>query len=665
VDTDFYQGSSPYRGARLPSGSLEALLPAPRQARLLVAGALSLGGLRREGSPRQPIEVAASVSEGGAAARRLHSVELRDGPPGEAAIELLLAPPGSEEERRLEAAGAELGAHDEAYALIASARSGLPRVLAGARRPAGLLRAAATLVQLLGRTRAGGLEAPAVAIADEPALDVRLLGGWALCRAERLREAIDLAASVKANRVLYNWWGWIPGEEPSQEDAYLAAYARERGVELVCELRRMSFGKDYPIAEPAARRRLLDLFERAARAGFRSFGLLFDDVAWETAEEECALAAEVHALLAEVLGGPPELFCCPRFYWYPGQMSLTWKGAAGGEETAEQRAYLEAYGRLLPAGVHLYLANFWGGTPPDYQGRLEEEYTRLVGRRPVFFDNQLINDYRLGALFPFALKERPSDFAAHVAGYTLNAPRPLDACAAAAAAALAYAWNPEGYDPERALGAAIRWQHGERAPVVAHGINLLCDLANEWSDGISTATNHYATIWRQVREGRAGRRELARWREAVREVREGWLDALREAAPSAWPAATRGLLQLLASSHRLESDLELFAAYLEARECGKGGEEARAEARRRFQASARGVRRRALEAVADILPPLANLQPLIEAADGTSAAGELAAAESQGWSWVEYFYARTRRELEGITEEMLGTLECSLLEDCR
>jgi hypothetical protein len=475
-------------------------------------------------------------------------------------------------------------------------------------------------------------------VAKGPAIELRILGGWTLCRGERLIEAIDLAEAFGANRVLYNWWGWVPGERLTQEDERLVLYARERGIELICELRRMSFGKSYRIDEPGQRRRIVDTFLEAAQAGFRSFGLLFDDVEWETPEDECALVVEIRRRLTDEIGHVPEMFTCPQHYWYPGQMSLDWTGAAGKEETAKQRRYLEVYGRELPADVHVYIANYWGDAPDDYATRLREEYTELVGRKPVFFDNQLINDYRLGAIFPFALHQRPGDFDEHVAGYVINAPRPLAAYAPSIASALQYARSPRDYDPETTLGSTIEWMHGsgERAAAVLDATNRLRDLANDWADGEYTATNHYRTIWRQVREGRADRERLTLWRAGISQVKERLLGALEIDSHDGRAESTRAITELSTSCERLGVDLTLFDHFLASTDKDPHA----------LQHVARKVREHALAQVAGILPRVAGFETELTASASTDPEG------SPAWSWFEYFYRNTEREIDALVAEM-------------
>ncbi len=631
-NTDFYSTEPrPYPGATLAPAADPAgrLLPLPREIRF--------SGGRIELESRRDLP-----------GRTIASVERLASGPAVSPLRLALTSPDDDLEKRLDRAHAAVPGNIEGYS-IAPLES---RLVLAARTTTGLLRGTATLEQLASPCEGGRVTVPLVHLMDFPATQIRFLGGWALWRAHGLREAIDIASAFKANRVLYNAWGWTPADRLSVEDAWLVEYAREQGIELVFELRRMSFGREHPIADPANRQTIIEAYCQASDAGFRSFGLLFDDAPWETADDECALAVDVHEALEARLGGwkgSTELFVCPQFYWYPGQMDSAWKGRAGPEETARQRAYLETYGRRLPPAVHVYVANFWGDHPAGYEEALRAKLTELVGRQPIFFDNQIINDYRHGALFPFALHSRPGSFGSNYAGYYLNCGRPLAAYAASAATALAFAWSPEAYRPEVAMGAALRWLHSPseaRAAHAAGGLNRLRTLASEWAGGTYTAVSHYATLWRQIREGKVDAKAIARWTEAVHAVREDWLAALREPAPGASPRSLESLLALVRDSHRLERDLELFAAYFDCR--GLVGRAPSSIAA--FETRSREITADALLSVASILPPAPGLAPLLDDP------GSVNPRQAQAWSWVEYFHANTRKTLETVASEMLAAL---------
>ncbi len=695
ANTDFYGlVDNPYRGAAVPQPNEAATRYLPRAQRRRRLGRRHLS--RRVGDAVCSVQVEIAADTAGANSARLAAQHLADAwkrwdircelaastdrtfsalqhsaprettTPAPTAsdariaplrrIRFLLARPGDAVEGALAARGLTLPAHGESYAIAPSGED----LCVISRSHAGFERGAATVAQSLVTEDTGLVSIDADEIVDWPDIDIRFLGGWALWRTDSLRLGIDLAWAFKANRVLYNGWGWIPGDRLWKEDEYFVEYARERGVELVYELRRMSFGRDYDLKSPAARKAILNAFEDAAACGFRSFGLLFDDVPWETAEDECALAGEIYARLQEVTGSRVEFFCCPQFYWYPGQMNAKWSGRADAEETAEQRRYLETYGRDLPADIEVYLANFWGGHPGVYQQDLKSEFTDLVGRKPIFFDNEQINDYRHGALWPFPLTARPSDFGKEVRGYYLNSARPLDAYAAAAATAMAYAWNTHDYVPEQAMAAALRWYYSPELPAaqaVARGLSGLSELANAWAGSVHTAVNHYKTIWHQIDAGAVDATQLAEWKRSLKEVRREFITALEMRQCGVRPEAQRGLEMLVRSTHRMEGDLELFEGYLAAL--------SDPETVDAFVVASARMARTALDHVASLLPPAPNIEPLLQGfdapantQDASHADAEIALdpLQSQGWSWIRYFYINTRRSLRTVRSAMLQRL---------
>ena len=646
---DFYgQDTRPYCAARRPEEIGDRLVPKPARASFgePAGGGRATVELSRSDTIAVSIPKLTTVALESFLAHRLDaqhgvSVALVDEESARTRFEL--------EARDAIAAGeARHPAPDESYRLRSDERGATVR----ATTELGLLRGAATLAQLVSRTENGRVDVPLVDIDDAPAIPRRILGGWALARGERLREAIDLAAQFKANRVLYNAWGWVPGERLTTEDAHFVRYARARGVELIFELRRMSFGDATSLREPELRDEIIAVFREAAEIGFRAFGFLFDDVAWETPSDECTLVRAIDEMLRHRLGEAPELYACPQHYWYPGQMALDWTGPAEPEERTRQRDYLATWGRNLPRGTHVYLANFWGDVPTDYADDLRTKYSQLVGRRPVFFDNQLINDYRLGAAYPFALQQRPTDFAEHVDGYLINAPRPLIAYAASVGTALAYAWNPADYDPASVLGAAIELTFHEAAEAYSRALESLRDLANEWAGGRYTAADHYRTIWRGVRRGDVDAARIDDWVRRARRLEDEWLTAIRSLGPRR-VSALRGLGATLASARRLRSDLDLFRAYFEARAAAPLD----ASSRARLRATAAAVRRTALDFAADLLPPLPHTAILVDAADGSREPDPPPRGASQGWSWVEYFYRWTERAIDEVTAEMESELD--------
>jgi hypothetical protein len=646
---DFYQTNEflPYQVGRLPTALAERLVPAPtlvevssvrrsirRSARRLVASI-----------PRTQLAIEPWL------ARLLderHRVTLEVVPSGEATLTC-------DCDLRFELAAGpvtDLPPHLEAYVLRVEPESAGHPITVVANSALGLFRGATTFANWIESDEAG-VVASCGRVVDAPLVDLRILGGWALCRGERLREAVDVAALGKANRALYNAWGWVPGDRLTDEDAHFVQYARERGVELIFELRRMSFGKDWPLAD--RREEVFDVFRAAVERGFRSFGFLFDDVPWESADSECDFLVELWSVLSTALGAEPELYACPQYYWNPGQMSISWTGPAEREERELQRRYLETWGRRLPVGIRVYIANYWSDTPSDYAKRLRDEYSDLLGRKPIFFDNQLINDYRLGVVLPFALRGRPADFADHYEGYLINAPRPLDAQMTSILSSLAYAWNPRGYSSGssgscsgssgQAHGAAIALEYGSQAAAMQQVFEGLGALANSWADQQWTATNHYRTLWQLEKRERLSRDRIGAWASKLDDLEEELSSVLSELDRFAPTRVRRGVSSILGSVRRLRTDLEVFDHYVTARETGHLAA---------FSDLARRARRVALRSVIEILPPLPGLELLVEAEDGT-----LARRTSERFgasSWIEYFYANTRREIDRLIASMSSEL---------
>ena len=375
-------------------------------------------------------------------------------------------------------------------------------------------------------------------IVDEPVVPLRLLAGWGLYRDHHLDWALEVAVAGKFNRVLYNWWGATPAEHMGDRERTLIDSARSVGIELVCELRRQALGPDFDVDA------VLDHYGDAVDHGFTTFGFCFDDTDFDSFDAEFGLLDRIVTTLTTRLGHEPEFFFCPRFYWYPGQMDYSWLApllggdAMGGmlgatdvrtvdEARARQEDYLRRLGEVLPERTVLYLANMWSGTAGDWAGELERGWTALVGRPPVFWDNQQQNDYRAGAIYPVALHQRPPGFGHAIAGYCLNSGRPLSAFAAASVTSGAWAWNPDGYDAEVAHGEAIQQLYGAAAPAMVEAMGRLEQFRAPLLAPRIGSEQHYAGMARALAAGR--RAEL-----------EDQLDALAAALAAArWSLSPR------------------------------------------------------------------------------------------------------------------------------
>lgn len=420
----------------------------------------------------------------------------------------------------------------------------------------GLSRGAATARQLFrpGWVATGRID-------DEPVVPVRLLAGWGLYRDEHLEWAFEVAVEGKFNRVLYNWWGATADETLTARDAQLAEAARGLGMELVVELRRQALGPSFDVDA------VLRHYDEAVEHGFTSFGFCFDDTDHDPFDTEFGLLETIVARLTQRLGAEPEFFFCPRFYWFPGQLDYSWLAAAMGPDamagmlgdsavrTAEEAAqrqteYLRRLGSILPARTHLYLANWWSGTSGEWAHDLEAGWTGLVGRPPVFWDNQQQNDYRAAAVYPLALHQRPAEMARHLAGYCLNSSRPLSAFAHSSVTAGAWAWNPDGYRAAEAGGAAVGRLYGAAAPAMLDFLGRLEHLMGALLAPRTGAEHHYRGL---------AKADLS----AVADELDGLAAAIGEAertlSARAHPLARHALFGYRREIDRLRLDLDVVA----------------------------------------------------------------------------------------------------------
>ena len=444
----------------------------------------------------------------------------------------------------------------------------------GASTAIGLVRGAATARQLV-RSRDGGLVVTTCTIADAPVVPLRLLAGWGLYRTHRLDWGLEVAAEGKFNRVLYNWWTATADERLGAEEERLVEKARSVGIELVCELRRQALGPRFSLRDDDAIESLLRHYDDAVDRGFRSFGFLFDDTDHDPFDDEFALLERIVDRLTSRLHQEPEFFFCPRFYWFPGQMDYSWM--AGGaedddagpsmapmlgrtgprtiEEAVErQEEYQERLAAALPDRTEVYLANWWSGTPDDWASQLDEGWTARVGRAPVFWDNQQQNDFRAALVLPMPLHQRPADFARSLRGYCLNSGVPLSAFAPASVTAGAWAWNPDGYDPGAAFGAAVARFFGPAASAVVDVLRRWGELMGSLLEPRMGMEQHYRGLLLAVRAGHGHEIDAA-----LETIEAGLATAQRELPVTAPPLAADALAEMGREIERLRLDMALAA----------------------------------------------------------------------------------------------------------
>ncbi|HZN16344.1 MAG TPA: beta-N-acetylglucosaminidase domain-containing protein [Acidimicrobiales bacterium] len=426
---------------------------------------------------------------------------------------------------------------------------------------AGLVRGATTARQLVWRdgdaiTVATGL------IHDSPTVPLRMLAGWGLYRDHDMEWALEVALEGKYNRVLYNWWTATADEHLTARDTALVHSARDLGIELVLELRRQALGPGFSIDDPAAVERLLAHYDDAVAHGFRAFGFLFDDTDHDAFELEFDLLARIVDRVTDRLGEEPEFYFCPRFYWFPGQADYSWFGDAvmasmlgtSGPRTMKQavkrqREYHRQMAGVLAEKTNVYLANWWSGTPADWDTQLGPEWTDVVGRPPVFWDNQQMNDYRAGAIIPIPFHQRPPAFAGALAGYTLNSSRPLSGYAPASVTAGDWAWNPDGYDPAKSFGTAIARFFG---PAAVEPLAAWCQLFDDLFSPRAGMEQHYRAVRRLADEGTG-----AELRVRLADISRGFDAAEAALLATAHPMARDAFAHLRREIDRLLLDLRL------------------------------------------------------------------------------------------------------------
>lgn len=434
-------------------------------------------------------------------------------------------------------------------------------------------------------------------------------------------------------------------------------------MELVCELRRQVLGPRFSLADRPAVCSLLRLYDEAVEHGFRAFGLLFDDTDLDPFQDEIGALETVVAHLRDRLGHEPEMWFCPRFYWLPGELDYSWlprsvvpdgpgqvdltpilgdtDRRSPEEATARQHRYQQLLAASLPPGTLVYLANWWGGTPPGWQDE-------LAGRRellgpPAFWDNQQQNDYRLANVLPAPLDHRPAEFAEALAAYALNSAVPLVPYAPASVTAGAWAWNPYGYDPAAAFDAALREFLGPAAAQPAGtAVARWCQLMDRLMEPDAGGRFHLPGLRRVAAEDRADglRQEMA----AVRDL----LAQARTLVDGDASGLALGLLDELAREpHRV--GLELKFAEL-------------AEKRSTLEISADVANARAAQLCVGLSAHLTSRLPPTPDQGALLAAGRLDLSRpSPGLSWFLHFHASALQNgVAHLLAEMAGAQDLDL-----
>lgn len=325
----------------------------------------------------------------------------------------------------------------------------------------GVLNALATLGQLYDPAT-GSL--PRVTVRDWPSFQYRgVVEGfygrpWSW---EDRLSIIRFMAAVKMNAYIYapkddpyhrDKWRLRYPEELYSEIGRLAEAASRYGVEFVFAV---SPGLSAVYSSESDRNRLVEKFLHVARLGVRSFGIFYDDIPEQLIHEEDRRAysslAEAHAdftnsvleRLREELGSVT-MIVTPTEY-----------------RGVEMGSYFRDLARRLDPGVYL----MWTGPlvcSPSIGLRVATGVAGIAGERLLVWDNYPVNDYARNRLNLGPLRGRDGELASVIKGFFFNPMNEAHASKIPLATAADYTWNPEQYDADRSIRAALRMLLGDR-----------------------------------------------------------------------------------------------------------------------------------------------------------------------------------------------------------
>jgi hypothetical protein len=254
--------------------------------------------------------------------------------------------------------------------------------------------------------------------------------------------------------------------------AQLAETARAEGVEFWYAI---SPGGSMVYSDSGDYRALLDKIDAVRALGVEHFGLFLDDVPTTLRHEADRLAfgtlAAAHASLinrlhADLAARGAQLAVTP----------TTYTDAWG------DRAYVEQLGSEVAPDVPF----FWTGidvAAPEITAEQAERWGRLIGRKPLIWDNYPVNDYARWRPFLGPFRGRASDLARAADGIVANPMNQAHASMIALATLADYARDPAGYDPDSALRTALSALYGDTA---ADALEPFIEVYGDygWSDNV-------------------------------------------------------------------------------------------------------------------------------------------------------------------------------------
>jgi hypothetical protein len=299
-----------------------------------------------------------------------------------------------------------------------------------------------------------GPSVPPLRIRDFPAYGTRGIIEGFYGRPWSHRERLDLLAFCGRHKL--NTFVYAPKDDPYHRDGWRDPYPRTelgRLAELVEEARRRHVDFAWAVApglsirhgDEADLRALCTKAEQLWEIGVRHFQLLWDDIEDASAEAQAEVSNRFAAWLPE---SAAPLVVCP----------VEYHGTAS-------TPYRDAFARTLDPAIVVY----WTGpevVPPaitrQQAGAAREAF---AGHELLLWDNYPVNDFEPSRLFLGPLVGRAPGLPVRGAvanGMIQAAPSKLGFATAAD-----WMWNPEAYEPERSLEAAVRALGGEAADALA------------------------------------------------------------------------------------------------------------------------------------------------------------------------------------------------------
>ena len=327
----------------------------------------------------------------------------------------------------------------------------------------GLVNALATLKQLYDKENSS---LPRVLIVDYPAFKYRgIVEGfyyrpWSW--SDR-REMVRFMALYKMNAYIYapkddpyhrDKWRLNYPEEILEEIKALVETAKKYGVEFIFAV---SPGLSAVYSSKEDEDKLVEKLLSIAKLGVKIFGIFYDDIPGQLIHEEdkkkYSSLAEAHAdftnrvlkRLKQELGDDVTIVVTPTEYM--------------GVELGQ---YFKELSEKLAEGVYI----MWTGPlvcSLEISYDAASKVSKLSQNRLLVWDNYPVNDYARNRLNMGPLRGRDPKLHEVIHGFFFNPMNEAHASQIPLATAADYTWNPEEYEPDRSLEAALRIMFGEKA----------------------------------------------------------------------------------------------------------------------------------------------------------------------------------------------------------